>query len=58
MTLIIPFCRYGWHDKPFIPRKEDILLFPHVEAPEIKLDIILKQNYKNKVPFSGIPFKL
>ncbi|XP_008181497.1 protein FAM183A-like isoform X2 [Acyrthosiphon pisum] len=50
--------RYGWHDKSFIPRNEDILMFPHVEAPEIKLDIILKQNYKNEVPFSGIPFKL
>ncbi|XP_060839928.1 cilia- and flagella-associated protein 144-like isoform X2 [Rhopalosiphum padi] len=50
--------RYGWYNKTFIPRKEDILMFPHVEAPEIKLDIILKQNYKNEVPFSGIPFKL
>lgn len=52
------FVRYGWYDKTFIPRNEDILLFPHVEAPEIKLDIILKQNFKNKVPFSGTPFKL
>jgi len=52
------FVRYGWYDKTFIPRNEDISLFPHVEAPEIKLDIILKQNFKNKVPFSGTPFKL
>lgn len=58
MTLNFFFCRYGWYDKTLIPRKEDILIFPHVEAPEIKLDIILKQNYKNEVPFSGIPFKL
>ncbi|XP_025410878.1 protein FAM183B-like isoform X2 [Sipha flava] len=49
--------RYGWHEKSFIPRNEDILLFPHIEAPAIKLDLILKQNYKNEVPFSGTPFK-
>lgn len=41
--------KYGWHHKPFIPRNEDILLFPHVEAPAIKLELILKENYKNEM---------
>lgn len=49
--------RYGWNDKLFISRKEDIFFFPRVEAPEIKLDIILKKNYKNE-KFNGIPFIL
>lgn len=52
------FFRYGWYDKPFIPISENELHFPHIEAPEIKLDLILKENYKNEVPFSGIPFKV
>ncbi|XP_050425170.1 uncharacterized protein LOC126836121 [Adelges cooleyi] len=38
--------KYGWYDKTFLPRTQDLLIFPHVEAPEIKLDVILKQNYK------------
>ncbi|VVC38158.1 FAM183 family [Cinara cedri] len=50
--------RYGWYDKPLISLSENKLHFPYIEAPEIKLDLILKENYKNKVPFSGIPFKL
>ncbi|VVC25284.1 FAM183 family [Cinara cedri] len=49
--------RYGWYETTLIPMSENQLHYPHIDAPEIKLDLILKENYKNEVPFTGVPFK-
>ncbi|XP_050524438.1 uncharacterized protein LOC126896048 [Daktulosphaira vitifoliae] len=38
--------KYGWFETTFTPRNKNILLFPRVETPEIKLEIILKKNLK------------